>query len=157
VNSWTEIGTSGATERFLRARLLDYGLDDYCEVLVSTSHEAAKGWNRRIDLLFIDGDHSLEGVRADFELFRPWMSPDGLVIFHDTSWNYYTAPAGAQSEELSRMLADMGVPQYMEILKSERYVSVTLPAPPGLTILDPRPGGFVFCPPDSTKETASAT
>lgn len=38
---------------------------------------------RPIDLLFIDGDHSLAGVRADFELYAPLVRPGGLIAFHD--------------------------------------------------------------------------
>lgn len=38
---------------------------------------------RRIDLLFIDGDHSYGGVRSDFEVYRPFVAPDGLVVLHD--------------------------------------------------------------------------
>ena len=38
---------------------------------------------RAIDLLFIDGDHTLEGVRADYELYAPLVRPGGLICFHD--------------------------------------------------------------------------
>lgn len=36
-----------------------------------------------IDVLFIDGDHSYAGVKADFDLWSPLVRPGGLVIFHD--------------------------------------------------------------------------
>jgi predicted O-methyltransferase YrrM len=36
-----------------------------------------------IDVLFIDGDHSYDGVRRDFELYTPLVRPGGLVAFHD--------------------------------------------------------------------------
>jgi glycosyltransferase involved in cell wall biosynthesis len=38
---------------------------------------------RTIDLLFIDGDHSYRGVKQDFEMYVPLLSPEGLVAFHD--------------------------------------------------------------------------
>ncbi len=38
---------------------------------------------RPIELLFIDGDHTLEGVRRDLELYAPLLADDGLVAFHD--------------------------------------------------------------------------
>jgi hypothetical protein len=38
---------------------------------------------RRIDLLFIDGDHSYEGVKADFEMYSPLVRPGGMIVFHD--------------------------------------------------------------------------
>lgn len=37
----------------------------------------------RIALLFIDADHSYEGVKADFDNFSPFVAPGGVVIFHD--------------------------------------------------------------------------
>ena len=39
--------------------------------------------NKKIDLLFIDGDHSYEGVKKDFELYRSSVSKNGIIAFHD--------------------------------------------------------------------------
>jgi len=36
-----------------------------------------------IDLLFIDGDHTYRGVRADFLEYAPRVRDGGLVVFHD--------------------------------------------------------------------------
>lgn len=38
-----------------------------------------------IDFLFVDGDHTYEGVRADWLAWSPLVRPGGLVAFHD-SW-----------------------------------------------------------------------
>ena len=38
---------------------------------------------RPVDFLFIDGDHSLEGVTNDFEMYSPLVRPGGLIAFHD--------------------------------------------------------------------------
>ncbi len=38
---------------------------------------------RKLDLLFVDGDHSYTGVRADFEVYAPFVRPGGVVAFHD--------------------------------------------------------------------------
>jgi predicted O-methyltransferase YrrM len=35
------------------------------------------------DLLFIDADHTYEGVRGDFETYAPLVRPGGLIAFHD--------------------------------------------------------------------------
>ena len=37
----------------------------------------------QLDFLFIDGDHSYEGVRKDFEMYAPLVRNGGLVAFHD--------------------------------------------------------------------------
>ena len=36
-----------------------------------------------IDMLFIDGDHTYEGVKADYELYSPLVRPGGIIGFHD--------------------------------------------------------------------------
>lgn len=42
----------------------------------------------KIDVLFIDGDHSYEGVKKDFELYSKILSPRGIIILHDTDEKY---------------------------------------------------------------------
>lgn len=39
------------------------------------------------DLLFVDGDHTYEGVKADFNDYQHLVKPGGVITFHDTS-NY---------------------------------------------------------------------
>ncbi len=38
---------------------------------------------RRIDFLFIDGDHSFLGVAEDYWTYTPLVAPHGLVALHD--------------------------------------------------------------------------
>jgi predicted O-methyltransferase YrrM len=38
---------------------------------------------RKIDFLFIDGDHTYQGVSQDFELYHPFVQPGGIIAFHD--------------------------------------------------------------------------
>jgi predicted O-methyltransferase YrrM len=40
---------------------------------------------RTIDFLFIDGDHSCEGVWQDFKMYSSLVAPGGLIAFHDVS------------------------------------------------------------------------
>jgi predicted O-methyltransferase YrrM len=35
------------------------------------------------DVIFIDGDHTYEGVKRDFELYKQVLSPKGIMLFHD--------------------------------------------------------------------------
>jgi cephalosporin hydroxylase len=39
--------------------------------------------DEQVDVLYIDGDHRLEGVRRDFELWRDFVRPGGHIVFHD--------------------------------------------------------------------------
>ena len=40
----------------------------------------------RIDLLFIDGDHSFEGVLADWQAYSPLLPDRAVVAMHDIGW-----------------------------------------------------------------------
>jgi hypothetical protein len=50
---------------------------------IAYSQDVGPGWALPIDLLLIDGDHSEEGVRRDWDLFSPHVRPGGHAIFHD--------------------------------------------------------------------------
>ena len=41
---------------------------------------------RRVDLLFIDGDHSYSGVKADWEAYKKLLGHGSTVVFHDYGW-----------------------------------------------------------------------
>jgi predicted O-methyltransferase YrrM len=43
---------------------------------------------RPLDFLLIDGDHSYEGVAADFALYSPLVRAGGLIAFHDILPDY---------------------------------------------------------------------
>lgn len=47
------------------------------------SHDAIRGWNKPIDLLFLDGDHTYEGVKRDFDEWTPHLTREGQVALHD--------------------------------------------------------------------------
>ena len=38
---------------------------------------------RKIDFLFIDGDHRFSGIEKDWKLYAPLMKNNGLIVFHD--------------------------------------------------------------------------
>jgi len=37
-----------------------------------------------IDMIFLDADHSYDGVKKDFEYFYPYVRRGGLILFHDS-------------------------------------------------------------------------
>lgn len=43
--------------------------------------------NKQIDFLFIDGDHSYNGVKKDYEMYSPLVKPGGIISFHDIGKN----------------------------------------------------------------------
>lgn len=52
------------------------------------SHDVARDWNEEIDFLFIDGDHSYEGVLQDWKEWTPHVRPGGRVALHDAVMEY---------------------------------------------------------------------
>jgi len=54
------------------------------QILRMTSLEAAaKCAPASLDLVFIDGDHSYEAVRADIKAWLPTLKPSGVLAGHD--------------------------------------------------------------------------
>lgn len=37
----------------------------------------------QLDILFIDGDHTYEGVKDDYQRYQKYLSANGLIVFHD--------------------------------------------------------------------------
>ena len=50
---------------------------------VALSWDAGRDWSGPIDFLFIDGDHSEEGCRRDWDMWHGFVEPGGVVAFHD--------------------------------------------------------------------------
>jgi chromosome segregation ATPase/cephalosporin hydroxylase len=58
----------------------------FSSILRSTFDEALSHFeNGSVDLLHIDGMHTLDAVRADFEAWFQKLSPRGVVLMHDTN------------------------------------------------------------------------
>jgi predicted O-methyltransferase YrrM len=82
---------------FLRL-ILSYKSNGKIRLIQGDSHSKEtlkKVSDRKYDLLFIDGDHSYESVKKDFEMYSPLVREGGMVAFHDifskkgvnTFWN----------------------------------------------------------------------
>jgi cephalosporin hydroxylase len=57
--------------------------DSHNPSTIEAVREATNG--QEIDVLFIDGDHSYEGVKKDFEMYSPLVKKGGIIAFHDIS------------------------------------------------------------------------
>jgi len=53
------------------------------QVIEALNNSRAIGYSNKIDLLFIDGDHSLNGVLADFNMYSDLVSIGGYIVFDD--------------------------------------------------------------------------
>jgi UDP-glucose 4-epimerase len=54
------------------------------EFIQSDFNEASKDWDDLIDILHIDGLHTIEAVKNDFETWIKFTHDDSIVLFHDT-------------------------------------------------------------------------
>jgi hypothetical protein len=56
------------------------------EIIKGITYEQASLFkDESVDTIFIDGDHSYEGVKADFESWFPKVKRGGYILFHDYS------------------------------------------------------------------------
>ena len=71
-------------ERAIALREIARQTRGHATLLRAWSHEAAKGWSDPIDFLFIDGDHSWEGIDRDWKDWSGYVEPGGIVALHDS-------------------------------------------------------------------------
>ena len=54
------------------------------DLVIGDTAKGAEAFNDgTVDLLHIDGDHSAEGVKRDYEAWLPKMAPGSVIMFHD--------------------------------------------------------------------------
>lgn len=92
----------GETERAavasaFRANLRAHGVESLVEFHEMTSQALGPSWRRPIRLLWIDGDHTYEGAKSDFDVFAPYLIPGAIVAFHDVL-NGFVGPPRAMIE-----------------------------------------------------------
>jgi len=59
------------------------GVEHHVSPITMSSLDAAAQWEGPIRLLFIDGDHSYEASKADFDAWLPYLNECGCIAFHD--------------------------------------------------------------------------
>jgi len=82
-----------STAKTRNAKLISLDLQDKCNpavkkmidpnTILAIADSRTFAPEQKIDLLLIDGDHSFEGVKADFEHFFPYLNADADILFHD--------------------------------------------------------------------------
>ncbi len=79
------VGPDGRMETlpFLRKALAAADLESVVDVIAATSPNVASWWGREVDVVFIDGGHTAEHTRADYEGWARWVRPGGALVVHD--------------------------------------------------------------------------
>lgn len=125
----------------MQGNLRRFKVEDYVEIIRDYSQNAAKNWKLPIDLLFIDGDHTYEGVKQDWEAFAPHVNPFGVVVFHDTAWEIDHDPEWDNDPSAKERIAQIGVPRFVEELRAEGYPVITIDKHYGLSMVQMVKGG----------------
>jgi predicted O-methyltransferase YrrM len=120
--------TRALRERFARPgqRVVSLAGDSHSEETALRLERLLAG--QPLDVLFIDGDHSYDGVRADFERYSPLVRSGGIVALHDVNEDFRTKH-GIETPSISGE-----VPRFWRELKA-RYRTEEL-------IADPEQDGF---------------
>lgn len=99
----------------------------------------------KIDVLFIDGDHSYEGVKKDFELYSNLLSDKGIIIIHDTDSNFEETLIVSEDAKKDYYKFDGPAKLIDELQKSKKWnliklhnfgILKTKPSSSGITIIN---------------------
>ena len=75
-------GTAWATRRVVERAVRERG-GPTLRWHIERSQQTGQRWSEPVEFVFVDGDHELESCRLDWELFSRWVTPGGVVVFHD--------------------------------------------------------------------------
>lgn len=95
------------------------------------SKEVGKSWKEPVDLLFIDGDHSIPGVVGDVRAWIPHVKIGGIVIFHD-----YECAIWADVARVVNYLWDAKIVSRMFTIDTLFVGSLEAYEPESLSVLD---------------------
>ncbi len=65
--------------------MLDTGGYHVVRLVNLSSEQVAPTWQEPVQLLFLDGDHSYEGVKRDFDCWQPHLRDDATILFDDAT------------------------------------------------------------------------
>ncbi len=82
-DTWDTEAKAMDTLPFLRRTLRLAGLEQHAMIVVAQSAVLAKIWSTPIGMLFIDGGHSFEAARGDYDAWTPKIAPGGILAIHD--------------------------------------------------------------------------
>ena len=133
--NWNDVDAIDSLKEFNR-NIAAAGVREYVSLIRSYSDAAARNWKLPIDIIFIDGDHSYDGVKRDWELFLPHVKPSGVVIFHDTMWDL--------PPYVGTVRSDMGVPRFVDELRQQGYQVLTISQDYGVSLIQPVIGGLAL-------------
>jgi predicted O-methyltransferase YrrM len=80
---------------------INYRIQQMGNVIQILGNSSSIPWELPIDLLFLDGDHTREGVKKDWMQFSPWVRRGGIVVFDD--YNQPNNPANGVKDFVAEL------------------------------------------------------
>jgi predicted O-methyltransferase YrrM len=82
-------------------------MNDNVTFIKGNFDDVVKTWDKKIDILHIDGDHSYEAVKKDYENWSPHLAENGIVLFHDS----YVDMLGGRQFGVKRFFEEIDLPK----------------------------------------------
>lgn len=102
----------GSLRHQFDANIRSARLSQWVHVHEGRAHQIAAQWHRPIDMVFLDGDQSPDGVRLAYESWAPFLKSGGIIAVHNSR-------SGKQYEEHHdghmRLVEETIIPQYTEV------------------------------------------
>ena len=98
----------------LTKHIKEYGVSSKITIHAGKSCDIGRLWEIPIDLLFIDGDHSYNGVINDNKTWIPYVKKEGIIVWHD----YYNKRPGYEAGQAVDNFLD-GSEKEFEIIMPE--------------------------------------
>lgn len=104
------------TFRTFRSTIERGELEETVIPIVSRSDVAARLWATPLSLVFIDGGHSMEAARTDYEAWSGHIVPNGFLLIHDI----FTDPAegGQAPYHIYKLAVDSGLFRKVKMVKT---------------------------------------
>jgi predicted O-methyltransferase YrrM len=110
-------------------RIVEAGISANVRLIPAMTLDAARVWSEPIDFLYIDADHSYDGVTADLEAWVPHVKPGGLIVGDDygnaiypgvqRAWDEFEARSGIA---FTRFQSDPPAAEGVQLIYGTRVV-----------------------------------
>lgn len=124
INHWFGIGFWDNAQK-VKEFWGKFDISDIVEHYKMTSEEFVNSQfcPESIDLIYIDGNHSYEGIMRDFTQYYPRLNRNGLIIAHDVD------------PQVPILLPNAGGYEALNDLSNDKFEKLRLPIFPGLAII----------------------
>lgn len=99
----TEYGKTPQIQVF-RNNLLRAGLANWFTAHQGSAQKIGLAWNTPVDMIFMDGDQSPEGVLSAWNVWERWLKPNGVVALHNSALREYAPEHDGHFQLRQRLL-----------------------------------------------------